>query len=373
MSLINKMLQDLDRRAALATPEGNLPPRQVRAVSSEGRSREWFWRVLAVLMVIALAWVGWLAWQLRPRSLVNEEAIRAAREAAPKPVAVVSRPVPPPVAEKPAPAPEKPAPTAAPVETLRLAQSIDTPIPERAAPKPPAGPAALPARTEGKLPVPATPKSAQEAAKPEPVAAAPVRVERREKARTPVERSEAEFRRGTALLSQARVSEAEAAFAGALAADSGHEAARQALVSLLIERGRLEEARQLLREGLALNPRNVQFATVLARIQAERRDYAGALETLRGAQPAAHDNAEFHSLMATVLQRLSRHAEAVEAYRLATSQAPQSGTNWVGLGISLEALQRHPEAAEAFRRAVGTGTLSAELKTYAEQRARILR
>ena len=143
--------------------------------------------------------------------------------------------------------------------------------------------------------------------------------------------------------------------------------------ALLIERGRLEDARQLLREGLALNPRNVQFVIVLARIQAERRDYASALDTLGAAQSAGQGNAEFHSLMATVLQRLSRHAEAAEAYRAAAGAAPQSGTNWVGLGISLEAMQRRQEAGEAFRRAIATGTLTAELKGYAEDRVRALR
>jgi MSHA biogenesis protein MshN len=55
------------------------------------------------------------------------------------------------------------------------------------------------------------------------------------------------------------------------------------------------------------------------------------------------------------------------------SAGPQNGVSWVGLGISLEALQRRTEAADAFRRAVATGTLTAEVKNYAEQRARALR
>ncbi len=74
MSLINKMLQDLDRRSAMAAPDA-APPRQVRAVSGASRGGEWFWRVLALLMGCALAWVGWVAWQLQPGpTLVTSEA-----------------------------------------------------------------------------------------------------------------------------------------------------------------------------------------------------------------------------------------------------------------------------------------------------------
>ena len=46
---------------------------------------------------------------------------------------------------------------------------------------------------------------------------------------------------------------------------------------------------------------------------------------------------------------------------------------WVGLGISYEQLGKRPEAAEAFRRSLAAGELSAELKTFAEQRIRALR
>jgi hypothetical protein len=46
---------------------------------------------------------------------------------------------------------------------------------------------------------------------------------------------------------------------------------------------------------------------------------------------------------------------------------------WIVLCISLEALQQRADAADAFRHALAAGPVSAELKTFAEQRIRALR
>src|SRR5256885_4012778 len=61
MSLINKMLQDLDRRQALAGA-GDVPVADIRAPptrKSDGHQRVWL--IIAILLVAALAWGGWMA------------------------------------------------------------------------------------------------------------------------------------------------------------------------------------------------------------------------------------------------------------------------------------------------------------------------
>ncbi len=385
MSLINKMLQELDRRHAISTPDGALPPRQVRALDPQRPGREWFWRIFAGLMLIAVAWVLWIAYQLQPRSLATDAALRAADAARRAPVAPQAQAL----APAPAPAVARLATAQAakppqPVETFRLVSEISTPISERqrgaatspaaaspTAPKlesQPAAPAAALAqpRTQkppGRLGLDLPPARILNA-----TASAPPRVEKRDRERTAGERAEAEFRRAAALLNQGRVSEAEEVLGVALASDAAHEPARQALVALLLEQRRVDDARRLLQEGLAINPAQVQFATVLARILIERRDYAAALEVL--ARPAG--NAETHALRGNAQQRMARHREAVEAYDASVRAAPQVGAAWLGLAISLEAIERRTEAAEAYRRAVATGTLGAEVRDYAEQRARAL-
>ena len=72
MSLINKMLQDLDRRQALG---GNTNGAVVRPEPAAARGgREWFWRTLTVLLLAGVGVVAWTAFQLMPRPLVTEAA-----------------------------------------------------------------------------------------------------------------------------------------------------------------------------------------------------------------------------------------------------------------------------------------------------------
>src|SRR5262249_22448807 len=82
VSVINKMLQELDRRNATAGTEAEQPPQQVKATRAPHRAQgEWFWRIVAVRMLGAVAWVGWVAYQLRPRAPVATElAFKAAEQ-----------------------------------------------------------------------------------------------------------------------------------------------------------------------------------------------------------------------------------------------------------------------------------------------------
>lgn len=387
MSVINKMLQDLDRRQA--GPGQDAPGRPlVRAVEREGGGREWFWRTLAVLIVVALGWVAWVAYQMWPRPVATELAYKSAEEAraraalnAPpsaRPAESAAAPVlpqkpaeepaaPPPAAAPdaaatltpPPPAAQVPAPAAAAAapapDMLRLAQSIETPIPR--------GPVKLASRPSAPRVASVAPAAGNDSPK----------VERRDRVSTPAERAENEFRYAATILKLGRATEAQAHFAKALDLDPSHRGARQALAAMYIERGELDTARELLEQGLRLDAGQPAFAIALARILIERKDLPGALAALDGAATAAADLPEYQVLRATILQRLGRNAEAAQAYRAALGRQPAIPQAWVGLGISLEALQQRSEAAEAFRQALASGPVNAEVKAFAEQRIRALR
>ena len=199
------------------------------------------------------------------------------------------------------------------------------------------------------------------------------RIDKREHARTPSDRAEAQFRRAAQLLQHGRVVDAQEALSAALAEDPTHRAARQTLIALYLEERRFDDARSQLEDGLAANPGYAPFAVALARMRLDKGDYTGALSVLDQASEGPDRGADYYSLRGAVLQRLSRHADAADAYRHALNVGPQTGTSWVGLGISLEALAKRPEAAEAFRRALATGGLANDVKAYASQRIQQLR
>jgi len=364
VSVINKMLQDLDRRQALGSAAET---HVVRAPTAKSGGHEWFWRILVVLLAVALAWMGWVAIQLLPRKpLVTELAFQAAAEAqsraaakpaptpAPAPAAAIAVPAQPAPVEEPKPA----------GDALRLALQLETPVQDRAP---------EPANPEPPVSAKPKPQTVQPQAAPRQAAAAPAKgtVDRRERTRSATDNANAHFRRAALLLNHGRVSEAEGELLAALRADPAHVAARQAYVALLLEQQRVGVAHRLLQEGLAINPEQSAFALALARLYTGQRDYAAALGVLDRAG-SANASADFQAMRAAVLQRLGRHAEAVEAYQNALRGGAQPATTWVGLGISLEGLGRRSEAALAYRRALAEGPIAAEARDYAESRARAL-
>ena len=372
MSVINKMLQDLDRRNA-AGVEAEAPARPVKAAVVEHHGHEWFWRVIALLVLVSVSWVAWVAYQLQPRSIATEQTLRIAMQprssavtAASTPVAAPIAPIAP-IAPEPAPAPvpvkaedpkpevAKPEVAKAPAETFKLAREIATPIAER---KPP------PPKAEPKKPAPVVvPKTVQ--------AQKDGAVDKRASPKPVAEAGEAQFQRAAAFLKQGRLSEAEDQLVAALQAHPNHLGARQAHVALLLEQQRVDEALGALREAVALNPRHPAFLLTLARVHAEQRDYKSALEVMDKAGPVA-EGADFLTLRGAVLRRLGRHADAVGAYQKAVQSGPQPGETWTGLGISLEAVGRSAEAAQAYQRALGAGRLPREVREYAEARVKAL-
>jgi MSHA biogenesis protein MshN len=390
MSVINKMLQDLDKRhaapnsAAPGGPNSGDMAQQVRPVKSSVIGSNLFWRVMAGLMVVVVAWVGWVLWQVMPRSVVTDRAYQsfAQLRAAPQPpapvalAAAVSEPAAAPLAPAPA-APQpasmgtpagKPAapPEPAKIDMLRMATEIVTPIGGRHA-----STASTASNARSVKPARSTDKETIASLKPgaRAVAAAPDpgSIDKRVDI-TPRERAESEFRRAMTHVNQGRMAEGMDGLRATLVADPAYEPARQTLVALLLETKRTDEAAGLLQAGLAINPANTGYTMLLARIYVERGDPSRALALLQKSEAAAQTNAEYHAFVAALHQRLGRHAEAVEQYLGALRLTPGVGAWWVGLGISQEALSRQRDATESFQRAKGTGNLNAELLAYVERR-----
>jgi len=214
---------------------------------------------------------------------------------------------------------------------------------------------------------------AKKAAKPQgkspvsasvPVAAA--MPENSEAGLNPQQKAENEYRRALLKLQDARVSEAIASLEQALLLYPRHEAARQTLVGLLVEGGRTSDAIRHLALATSLDPAQANMAMLLARLQLENG--GNALETLQRSLPFAESNADYRALLAGVLQRGARHKEAIDQYQAAVRLQPGNGIWWMGMGISLQADKRNADAKLAFQRARDSGRLTPELETFVERR-----
>ena len=187
---------------------------------------------------------------------------------------------------------------------------------------------------------------------------------------SPAQQADAEFRKAVMSMQQGHIADAMAGYEAALHLDSGHDAARQALVALLLESKRVPEAGRVLQERLRNKPEHTGFAMLLARLQVEQGAVEQATATLEKSLPYADTQADYQAFFAALLQRQNRHKEAITHYEIALQLAPGKGIWLMGYGISLQAVQRSEDARDAYRRALESQTLSPELQAFVQQKLR---
>ncbi|MBZ2207529.1 tetratricopeptide repeat protein [Massilia soli] len=358
MSLINKMLQDLDARGSApgASAQSNL-----KSVTHE-RNPQMVAVGIAAAVALALALaagIGYWWVKRNPAPMVIGPTVTAPATAIqPMPPEVVDNlPSPTPIIDVqpvPAPAPEQEAaPEAEPLAPVEVA-SIEKPkraVRVAAAPKP----------------------VVEEARAATPPRAALVRMQPAAEAgrqMTARQRAESEYNRALANLQDGRIGDAMAGFEQAISIESRHEAARQTLVGLLVERGRKGPAMRVLQDGLRLDPRQPAMAMLLARLQIEGG--TSGIDTLMRTLPHAQGNGEYHAFLAGALARDERHREAADQYQAALRTAPGNGVWWMGLGMSLQADMRTAEALVAYDRAIQSSALTPQLRAFVERNIALL-
>ena len=413
MSLINQMLQDLEKRRASAAERGAVP-NQVRVLPTTGKTRLGAWIAMGGIALIALA--GWQYWLAQQRVAMSPPPLAAQAQGAesvaapgvkylaegpatllaldlavlPAPKAVLAARVP--VAPLAGAAPSAAASAEVPVvdpklkPPLAMAAVIGTeapaaPVASAAKVVSPAGDAkaASASAVSGVSiippvpPVAPKPRSADAGGEPRvQLAATGAQIDKRMQTLTPTQMAENEYREAANFLGQGRLVEAQDSFRQALQHNPLHAGARQGLFGLLVDAKRTTEAEQLLKDGLKLNANQPGLAMALARLQLDRADANAAIETLQASAASAQNSPDYLAFFAGLLQRQSRHREAVEQYLAALRLAPNSGVWLMGLGISLQALGRNTDAQDAFRRARASNTLNPDLQAFVDQRLRQL-
>lgn len=366
MSLINKMLQDLEARQ---DSPGDAKPvyqdlRSVKQTRSGSAAR-------LLVMVIGVCTVGvavyfgagFLGINLRempatPANTIVQAPVPVA-EVAPAPVAPIAAVTPAPAFTPASVTPESIAP--APRKAFSKEKSVATaqapreaapnPVSAEAAPKPPSVTAAK-ARSEAVASV------------PDQVAV----VDKKVRPVTPEAKAEAAYHQAVKLLEQGRPDEALYQLREALVAQPANLKVRELAAGISLQTGHAHEAQRLLEEGLQQVPSNHVFALLLARVHMERGAESKAVVVMESAAPQVSDNADFSSFLGTLYQRAGRHADALKAYERAITLRPTDGRTWLGFAISLEGTQQRSAAVEAYQRARESGGLTQPLARYAEQR-----
>lgn len=375
MSLINRMLQDLDKRGSAAVAN-DVAHAHIRAVPEQSSKLRLVWCAALLSTAILTAVIAWLFWHqaapapakpalpLQPvqqNVLPRTSNLSMSLAIDPDQLALQDKSA---LASLPAATPA--------VSDLLAGKTLETnPVPVKSVTgtlpdKPPA--AAVPAQfSTAKMPSPPASANANKNAK-DVKADLDSREFKPAKEVTPQQYTENAYRKALSLIDAAQLPEAIGALEQVLQLNPRHAAARQTLVGLLLEGKRQDDAVRKLQEGLSIDPAQSGMAMILARLQVERGNQRPALETLQRSLPHAADQADYQAFLAALLEREKRHKEAAEHYALALRRVPQNGLWWMGYGISLQADNRLAEAQDAFTRARASTMLSAELQAFVEQK-----
>ena len=399
MSLINKMLQDLESRKD--TPRPVIPEKSaydgLRSVKtsvapSSGRWPIMVFALLAVAVSSVFAWKQWGSDLLpEPSQTRAFKAPATAARKASKPVELVS-------AETPAAtgtalaevSTSAPGSAASGEPPTVAAKSIAAPVmAESVKAEPKANKASSTPATRAMPSVPSPKRATASAKKPrvKPAASAKTapsvastgeeagsdtaRVDKKITPLTPEQQAEGNYRQAANLLQQGRKEDAEQHLRSALTAHPEHIKARELLAGLELQNGRWREAQQDLEQGLAKVPAYYPFAQLLARVYVDHGSDQKAMAVMESSRQVGARSPDYMAFLAELYRRSGKHAEAVKAYAEAINLNPQEGRWWLGMGISQEANQNWKAASEAYQRAIGSGGLDDNLMQYAKQRLTI--
>ena len=366
MSLINRMLKDLDAQPAKADVAPIYRP-------AARRLPGWYWWIL-LLLPLAL----WLWWQPLQQWLhpVVTPVIARQPHVEPTPPAVVVAAVTTPTTVSAAVA------NAAPAPAVTVSKTIAPPMPESSKPVAPSAVnpeysrAMANAETESVTADDNQELAAEETAQtvamdepetttePEPLGEMYVE----EQKLSAGEIAALERRKYQQALARRDNVGAQQALLQVLANDPLDLSSRKQLAALYYGENQLNAARDVLQQGITLQPTNADLRLLAARVAQAMGDKQAALQTLQAITPSAVNNLDFYAMRAALAQQLGQAAEAGYSYQALTRAQPIVGRWWLGLAISQEQRSLMSDAKQAYRRALLDNQLSTASRKFAQQR-----
>ncbi|GIU13883.1 MULTISPECIES: lipopolysaccharide assembly protein LapB [unclassified Shewanella] len=146
-----------------------------------------------------------------------------------------------------------------------------------------------------------------------------------------------------------------------------HQARRQ-VAALYYGQSKLAKAAKVLEQGQLLFPQEYEFSLLLARVQQAGGQSEQALKSL-AMIPDSSDLAikKWHQ-QSDLAQKQKDFPTAEQSFRQLAKHEPLQGRWWMGLAYALDAQQKYTEAKSAYNQALSQGNLSAQAKVYVDNR-----
>lgn len=180
-----------------------------------------------------------------------------------------------------------------------------------------------------------------------------------------VGRAASAYHRALDLADEGRDTAALESAQDALRIDPQHAAARRLAASLALNLNRVDQAGAFIDEGLKVDPNDAELQYLRARALVVSGMNEQALAAL---QSQARPTADALGLKAGLLAHEGLYPQAARAYEQALREQPSNATWWLGLGVACDAQGQAVPARNAFNRARALGTLRNDLQAWVEQK-----
>lgn len=125
---------------------------------------------------------------------------------------------------------------------------------------------------------------------------------------------------------------------------------------------------QILEQASAAGVQDPKLSMALATLALKQQDWSKALSYLQY-EPDIFNYTDFYALKAAALQKTSQHAQAVQVFQQLARQQPEQARWWLGMALSYDAMSQTEQALHAYRQVAVNGFgLSAESLDYVKKR-----
>ncbi len=149
-----------------------------------------------------------------------------------------------------------------------------------------------------------------------------------------------------------------------------HVEARNLLAVAWYGRGELQQAVSILNNGLNRYPNVEMWRLTAAKIFFKENELPGAFSYLEA--DLANASSEYYSMKGTLARQLKRFDKAETAYASLTKLEPNKGSWWLGHAIALDSQNKSELAVNSYKQAITRAGISPTSMKFAQQRIQSL-
>lgn len=183
-----------------------------------------------------------------------------------------------------------------------------------------------------------------------------LKIEKSSTVLTPEQRIERLMDKAQTSFDKGYITEAISQLEEVLASADGHVAARNLLAVAWYGRGELQQAVNILNDGLNRYPSVEMWRLTAAKIYFKENQLDGAFSYLEA--ELSNASIEYYSMKGTLGRQLKRFDKAESAYSNLTVLEPEKANWWLGYAISLDSQSKSALAIESYKVAVEKSGLS---------------